>query len=401
MLKKLRIKFVCINMALVTVMLCIILGLVVHFTSTSLETESLQMMRSVASVPIRNGGAGDVRREIHLPYFQVHMSPRGEIIAISGSFYDLSDEEQIRQIVAYAMASGEEAGILSEYSLRFLKTETPVGQNLVFADMTAEETTLGNLIRNCVVIGITGFVLFLVLSLWLANWAVKPVDQAWLQQKQFVADASHELKTPLTVIMTNAELLQNPNAPAPEQLDYAENILTMSRQMRRLVESLLELARADNGAVRTAFSEFDLSEVLCEGLLPFEPLYFEKDLLLTSRIQPEIQIRGSASHLNQVLEILLDNAMKYSFAGGEVSVSLHRQGKHATITVSNPGPAIEGADLKNIFKRFYRVDKSRTRDGSYGLGLSIAEAVIREHRGKIWAESKDGINTVHVQLPVL
>lgn len=401
MLKKLRIKFVCINMVLVTVLLCIILGMVVNFTSSSLEAESLQMMRTLDSAPNRSSGIGDIRREIRLPYFQVHMSAHGEIIGISGNLYDLTDEEQIRQVVAHAMSSDEESGILSDYSLRFLKIETPAGLMLVFADMSSEEAALSSLIRNCIIIGIVGFVLFLFLSLWLANWAVKPVDQAWIQQKQFVADASHELKTPLTVIMTNAELLQNPDASPRAQLDYAGNILTMSQQMRHLVESLLELARADNGAVRTAFTQLNLSEVIGEGLLPFEPLYFEKGLVLESQLQPEILVQGSAEHLKQVVEILLDNAMKYAFPGGAIFVSLHRQGKHALLSVSNPGPAIEGADLKNIFKRFYRVDRSRSRDGSYGLGLSIAETVIHDHRGRIWAESRDGINTFYVQLPAL
>ena len=397
MLKKLRIKFICINMTLVTVMLCIILGMVVYFTAESLETESLQMLRAAASAPM--GVPNDRPRERTAAYFHVHITDRGEIIGASGNLPELSDGETLAQIVSRTLQIGTRQGVLKEYHLRFVKEQAPMGTSLVYADITAEQKTMEHLIQICLFLGISGFGLFLLLSFFLAGWAVKPVEQAWLQQRQFVADASHELKTPLTVIMTNAELLDSPDLQAQARQDCTEKIMTMSQQMRHLVEGLLELARADNGAVRTAFSKISMSEVTEEGLLPFEPLYFEKGLTLHSAIEPGICVCGSASHLNQVLEILLDNAMKYSFPGSEVHVNLSRQGKHAQLTVSNAGPAIEGEDLKNIFKRFYRVDQSRTRDGSYGLGLSIAETVIREHRGKIWVKSSDGRNTFHVQLP--
>lgn len=401
MLKQLRIKFVCINMVIVTAMLCVIFGLVIHFTASALETESLQMMQTVVDSPFQLGIPSDRTEQIRLPYFYVIISHRGELIASSGGYYDLSDEEQILTIAQSAFTSGEQTGVLAEYNLRYLKSASPFGQQIIFADISSEQATLDSLIRTCVFIGVLSFLLFLLISLILARWAVKPVDKAWQQQKQFVADASHELKTPLTVIMTNAELLQDPEYPDEEKARFSDSILTMSHQMRHLVESLLELARVDNGAVQTAFAELDFSSLIADGVLPFEPLYFEKGLMLSTQIQESIHLKGSAQHLGQVLEILLDNAMKYSFHQGYIRVNVKHQGNHAVLTVSNPGPAIEGADLKNIFKRFYRVDKARSRDGSYGLGLSIAETIVSEHRGKIWAESKDGINTFVVQLPTI
>ena len=244
--------------------------------------------------------------------------------------------------------------------------------------------------------GMLSFLAFFFISLWLARLTVKPVEQAWEQQEQFVADASHELKTPLTVIMTNAELMQG-----GEDARSAEHILTMSRQMRGLVEGLLDLARVDNGSVKTAFTEVDFSCLVSEGMLPFEPVYFEQGMELVGEVENGIRVKGSESHLKQVLDVLLDNAMKYSAPGARVVVTLKKQGAGSLLSVCNPGESISKADLKKIFQRFYRVDSARSMDRSYGLGLSIAQGIVQEHRGKIWVESENGENTFFVYLPVL
>lgn len=183
-----------------------------------------------------------------------------------------------------------------------------------------------------------------------------------------------------------------------ELLACINALLTMSRQMRGLVESLLELARVDNGAVRANISRFDFSRLVSDSILPFEPVYYEKGLRLNSRIESDILIKGSEAHLRQVVEILLDNAQKYTLPGAEVTVSLQKQGKNrCLLAVANPGEPIPQEELKNIFKRFYRTDKVRSMNHSYGLGLSIAESIIKEHHGRIWAESSDGINTFYVE----
>ena len=226
------------------------------------------------------------------------------------------------------------------------------------------------------------------------------MDRAWRQQRQFVADASHELKTPLTVITTNAELLQLPDCNEADKARCSSSILAMSRQMRSLVERLLELARADCEQSQMTFARLDYSALIELALLPFEPVFFEKGLLLSGQIQPNIQVNGSAPHLQQVIDILLDNAQKYSVSPGTVEVKLQQNGRHhCLLSVSNPGGPISKEDLKQIFKRFYRLDPARTGDGSFGLGLSIAESIIAEHRGRIWAESGDGRVTFLIELP--
>ena len=174
----------------------------------------------------------------------------------------------------------------------------------------------------------------------------------------------------------------------------------MSRQMRQLIEEMLDLARTDSGQGNLVLSQVDLSKLVSDAVLPFEPVFFEAGLTLTTDIQPGITLRGSEQHLRQTADILLDNARKYAEAPGDVTVTLTRSSSRCRLTVSNPGPEISKEDLKNIFKRFYRSDTAHTQRGSYGLGLSIAQNIVLRHHGKIWAESKNGRNTFFVELPV-
>lgn len=398
MIRRLRVKFVCVNMLIVTVMLCIILGMVLHFTGQTMQMQSVSMMQRVASHPFHLGVVGEASSEIQLPFFTVQLGPRGELLSAYGGYYDLTDREFIQEIVNAAFAEETESGVLKNYHLRFCIDFSGAGQRIVFADTTAEETTMRNLTYACVAIGIIAFIAFFWISILLSRWAVRPVAAAWEQQRQFVADASHELKTPLAVIMANAELLEAEGYSEQERRKFSGSILSMTYQMRRLVENLLEMARVDNGAVKMA--ELDFSQLVSDAVLSFQLLYEEQGLRLSGTIPEGICMQGSESHLFQVLDVLLDNALKYSTPGGTVYVALTRSHRNCRLTVASPGEAISREDLTNIFKRFYRTDKARSSGGSYGLGLSIAQAVVQSHKGKIWAESRGGYNYFHVQLPV-
>lgn len=399
MIRRLRMKFVCINMAIVTGMLLVIFGMLLHFTGEELERQSFQTVQMAMREWGMPGRPGDPQ-QMALPWFRVTTDPQGQRIVASNGFFDLSDETLIEQILQQAENSPEQSGVLRQYNLRFSKMPGgPFGQTLVFVDMSGELATMNGLLKTCLVIGLLSLGGFFLISIFLARWAVRPVEKAWDQQRQFVADASHELKTPLTVIMTNAELMQDPLYGETEHRSFADSILVMSRQMGQLVERLLELARVDNGTAKMEFSRLDFSGLVADTLLPFEPVYFERHLELESQVEPGIFLQGSDTHLRQVLDILLDNGLKYTSSGGTVKVSLMRSGSGCLLSVAGPGEAISREDLKNIFKRFYRVDKARHRDGSYGLGLAIAESIVTEHKGKIWAESEREINTFFVQLP--
>lgn len=391
MLKKLRRKFIFINMGIVAAMLLVIFCTVFHFTKVDLDNQSTQQVKDLMQ--------GASVREEHrgLPQFVVQVTVFGDISVSGSSYYDLTNKDFIQELIREVYTRNETMGELSEYDLRYGVATGQGISRLVFVDTSGHEAALVSLVETGALIGALSLLAFLGISILLARWAVGPVEKAWQQQKQFVSDASHELKTPLTVIMSNAELLQLPEYDEESKAQFSRNILTMSAQMRHLVESLLELARADR--VRQDFDRVSLSEVAEQAVLPFEPVLFEKGMQLDSRIEPAIFLRGNARYLKQVAEILLDNAAKYS-APGVVAVTLSRQGRgKCLLTVSNPGDPIPTAELERIFDRFYRADKSRSRDGSFGLGLSIARTVVTEHGGKIWAKSNETGNCFFVELP--
>ncbi len=399
MIKRLRIKFVCINMTIVTVMLCVIFGLVLHFTSTSMERDSIEMMHAVAMNPQPPGTPGKWGPGTQLSHFILQLRSSGEWEVSGSGNYDLTDAAMLSELID--LSAGQKSGVLKEYGLRFVQVTTPNTQRIVFADISRETSILNDLLETCLLIGAASFIVFLIISILLAHWAVKPVAVAWEQQRQFVADASHELKTPLTVILSNAQMLAG-NGDDPELREkLTDNILTVSQQMKDLVTKLLNSAQVDHGIGTMEFSVFDLSGMVSDAMLPFDSIFYEQEKELDSEIQDGILVRGSRSHLTQVVDILLDNAQKYSSEHGHTWVSLKRQDtKHCLLTVANEGAPISAKELKNVFKRFYRADAARERTGSYGLGLSIAESIVKGHKGKIWAESKDGINTFEVQLPI-
>ena len=400
MIKRLQIKFICVIMAIVMVLLGCILGVVIHFTGQSMEMQSISMMRTIATSPFQQGIPGKpMDDEVRLPFFTVQISSRGELIAASGGYFDLTDREYLQEIINVALLSDRETGELEEHGLRYLKSVSPRGYTIVFSDTTTESTTLKHLFYSCLAIFLVAMILFLGISILLSHWVIKPVATAWDQQRQFVADASHELKTPLAVIMANAELMQNDDTSEEDRKSYSGNILGVTYQIRSLVENMLEMARVDNGAVKMNFDIVDFSQLVSDAALSFQLLYEEKGMGLRCAVPDGISINGSEQHLYQVLDVLLDNALKYSAPGSMVSVNLVSNGKNCLLSVSSFGEPISKEDLKNIFKRFYRADKARVMNGSYGLGLSIAESIVEAHKGKIWAESENGYNIFFVQLP--
>lgn len=404
MLKKLRLKFMLVMMAIVTIMLGIIFGMLYFSTRRNLERESIQMMRSIAMTPglmnLHDNQMPENREEaVRLPYFTIQVNRDGEAEDIRGGFFDLSDEELIDTLLQMTYETHDEVGILKQYGLRFLRFANRKGETIVFADMSAERSILRNQIKTLVVVGMIAFLVFGGICILLARWVVKPVEKAWKQQKQFIADASHELKTPLTVIMTDAEILKDPVCPEKEKAQILGSIITMSEQMSGLVESMLELARIDNGTIHKNKELLSLSDIMSNASMIFEPVLFERGLLFCYKIEPDIMIQGNKEQLKQLADILLDNAGKYTLPGGNVILHLQKiQHKHCLLTVSSQGDEISSEDRKHLFDRFYRADKARTRNQSYGLGLSIAQSIVKEHRGKIWVESADGYNTFYVEL---
>lgn len=395
MIKKLRIKFVAVNMIIVTMMLCVILGMVYSFTRGGLERESLNMMYNIASHPIGLGTPDIPGEDVRLPYFKIQLGPTGELITAGGGYYDLTDREFLENLIDKALKSQKNFGVLKKYKLRYYRMDDLINHCIVFADMSSELTTLNHLLKTCLLIGITGFLLFLAISIWLSGWSVRPVEHAWKQQKQFVADASHELKTPLTVILTSVQLAKN----GENQNQMLDHIQTMAGQMKGLLEQLLWLARADDGKIQEGKEAVDLSLETNEAALPYEPVFFEHGLELETEIAEGIQCMAIPTQWKRLVEIFLDNALKYSSPAGKTRLTLEKiRTDHCRLTVANQGEPIEEEQLKSLFDRFYRADPSRNRDGGFGLGLSIAKSIVHAHGGRIWAESKEGVNSFFVEL---
>lgn len=400
MLKQLRLKLVAVIMLVATLLLSVFLTLVYQVTAANLEAEHIRMMQSVNDSVGPGGFRPDQPRpDDRLHYFVLTRNIRGDLLVVGNTSFDLNDKELLLELYNTAASAPEESGELKQYSLRYCRLTDPRGIAYVFSDISDEIATLKTLRNNCIMIGAAAFLLLLLVSILLVKWIVRPVENAWNQQKQFVADVSHELKTPLTVITTNVDMLTSPEYNEEQKSELVNNIASMTQRMRSLVEGLLDLARVDNGSMKNYFTDINYSELVELCLLPFEPLYFESGRFLESEITPDIRLSGSASHLAQVTDILLDNALKYSHENSTVRLTLQQQGKHALLCVESFGIPISSEDLENIFHRFYTVDKARTGN-SYGLGLSIADAIVREHNGKIWAESTGGKNKFFVRLPM-
>ena len=403
MLKRLRIKFIAVIMSIVTILFIFIFGLVLHLTKQTAERESIQMMRSMAFRPPSSAPMpkpDSITDNIRLPFFTVSIRNNGEITAFGSDYYDLTDKELLQKLVDSVDEKSAETGVLPEYDLRYLKTDNDRMKAVVFADISSEKAMLKGLIRNSVIIGLIGYAVFFLISLFLAKWMTKPVEKTWNEQKQFIADASHELKTPITVIMTNAEMMSDKSYTDSDRDSFTKNILSTSKRMRGLVESLLELARLDNNRTPAKFDTIDYSKLINNSILPFEPLFYENDLELSADIENGINVQGDKDKLRQVISILLDNALKYSDKSDKVTVRLKRQSASCILSVSGAGTPLSKEECQNIFKRFYRVDQARNDGQSYGLGLSIAESIVSEHSGKIWAESDNSHNTFCVTLPL-
>ncbi len=446
MIKKLRRKFVCINMLIVTLMLFAILGLTVSMTRSSLEEDSLETLRAsyapdkkeqhpeekkeektkkpdattassetptetgskVAeekSPPAEGKGSGKeekyekTRREFRMPTFTLTYSESGTLMAEGSDFYDLSDPEYLENLMADAQGRGTEYGVIWHHSLRFLRN-TEKGTSYSFMDISGEQATLWDLLLHSVMIGILAFGGFLILSILLARWAIRPVEKAWTQQQQFVADASHELKTPLTVIITSAELLEESDIKPEARQKCVDNILETSKRMRSLTEEMLTLARAENVQEEMMEEYCTLSEIMEDSVLSFEPLFYERGLELQWEIEPDAVVKGNEIQLRRLGDILLDNAQKYSLPG-TTNLTLKKQGsKVCELTLSNPAKEMSKEDLERLFERFYRADPARTATGSFGLGLSIASGIVRRHRGTIKATQQDEQITFSVRLPL-
>lgn len=300
------------------------------------------------------------------------------------------------EAIADALASDTGTGELRAYDLYFLVRTDADGAYVAFTSTDSVYEPLKSLGKTLVLVGAASFLAFLLISLFLARWALKPVERAWTQQQQFVADASHELKTPLTVIRANNSiLLSHPDSRIDDQIQWIESNETEATLMQGLVDDLLFLARPE-GQQRSSegTAEVDLSDLVETMALQFEAIAFEKGISIDTDVAPDIMIGGSSARLKRLIGILVDNACKYADEGGKVTIVFHMSNGRPVLEVSNTGTVIAREDLPYIFDRFWRADKARVRErGGFGLGLAIAHEIADEHGAMIRATSHEGEGT--------
>lgn len=401
MIRKLRIKFVCICMALVTA----ILGVVFLSVSLAMKHNIEDLSRQLLYRVIRQDAMSrpeiaislDKDRMFFLPYFTVDVWG-GTAYVTGGTYGDVGSSDELSAILKDCLAQNRREGVVREYHLRYLRQSNGLYEKLAFVDMSMERAVLREMMGSCLLIAAAALCLLLGVSLLLSWWAVRPVEAAWRQQRQFLSDASHELKTPLTVILSNAEMLGA--APLEERpARWADNIRSEARQMKTLVEEMLTLARADNMVRPPVFGEVSLSDTAETCALAFEPVAFEAGKRLEYSLWEGAVVLGDGDRLRQLISVLLDNAIKYGLPGGTVTLSLRRAERQARLEVSNPGE-IPAEQLPRLFERFYRADASRGEQSGFGLGLSIGAAIAREHRGTLRAESGGGATRFVFTVPL-
>lgn len=395
MIQSLRRKFVLINMSFVTLVLLIVFALFCFSSYQRLERDSHDAMRMCLSRPEENtnpkfkfGGKHPEKPFQVLPVFCVNLDGNGRLISITGDNAQLS-EETAMEAVQMVQESGKQDGILRKLNVRFMTRKVEDGMKIAFVDRSSEVKFMKNLVVTSLLVGTGGLAAFFAISLFLSSWVLRPVERAWEQQRQFVADASHELKTPLTVILANVGiLLLHKNDTVEEQIKWVTYIKTEADRMKKLVEDLLFLARSDAENKLGEVKRLNFSDLVWSSLLPFESVAFEQGITLDSNIASDIWVEGNEGQLTQLVAILLDNACKYAEEGGRVLLELDRIQDKIKLSVNNSGKVIPKENMEHLFERFYRADQSRTREkGGYGLGLAIAKSITENHKGKIMVES--------------
>jgi two-component system, OmpR family, sensor histidine kinase CiaH len=286
----------------------------------------------------------------------------------------------------------------------FAINSDPYGYRIIFIDITSEHGILTSMIYTFIIIAFIMIIFIYFISRFFANRSIKPVKDAFEKQQQFIADASHELKTPLAVINTNVDvLLTNSDDTIESQTKWLYYIKSESERMAKLTNDLLYLTQMDTSNNKMIFSDFNMSEVVEHVILTMEAIIFEHNITLNYDIEPDLITHGNSEQIKEVVMILLDNALKYTNEAGSVNISLKKRNNDLVLNVTNTGKGISQEHLERIFDRFYRTDRSRTRSsGGYGLGLAIAKAILTQHKGRIYAKSTVNESTsFYIELPFI
>lgn len=403
MIKKLKSKiFFLIMISLSVLVVGIILGFsILNYTNT-IKTATLMMDRfsnfkdkemldkQEPKFGVENKSNTDVEIEVEGLYFiEVKDS---NIISNS----DTSNNKELKEYAIKVSNSNKETGIIGKYIYKIRKTREN-NNNMVIL-MENEKTILH--IRMLLAFSLVAIVLSLLIiysiSKKLSELIVKPVEETLEKQKQFISDASHELKTPLAVIEANADVLEN-EVGKNKWLTYIQNEIN---SMDKLINELLLLAKTENVDNIKTYKKFDLSKEVEIIISVFESMAYEKNVKINTNIQKDVVMDGNKEDIKHILSTLIDNAIKHTEAKNNVTIELSKEKNEIVLQVKNVGEPIPEAEREKIFERFYRIDKSRNRSQKrYGLGLAIAKSTVDKYNGKIEVICKDGVTNFRVSIP--
>ncbi|MCH5199286.1 MAG: HAMP domain-containing histidine kinase [Oscillospiraceae bacterium] len=305
------------------------------------------------------------------------------------------DQKILDTSVKYVVDSNYDFGLIMKYNLFYYKTETVLGYRIAFADSSRYFLYLQEILVED-----AGIFIFILLVLYFLVWQlskilIKPVQRAWTQQQNFIADASHELKTPLTVILANCDILSaHKDDTVNDQHKWIESTNEEATHMKELVDKMLFLAKSESMKPHRVNGEVDISELATKLVLQFEPVAYEAGVELVSDIERGIILKTDQTAVNQIIHILLDNAVKYAGLGGRAELRLKKKNNAVYLSAKNTGAPIPEEDLPHIFERFYRSDKARTAGSGYGLGLAICKSLAEQQKANISVTSNERDGTV-------
>lgn len=325
-------------------------------------------------------------------FYSVAVSYKGELLEIKNDSPTVYASDDLARMAKDIIKDGKSTG--TKDNLTFLKMDKNGYVLVVFMDNTVVNESAMTLFRYTLIFGSAALVLFFFLSVFLARKIVAPLEESYQKQRQFISDAGHELKTPVSVVSANAELLSRELGDN----QWLQNIQYENERMGLLVGQLLDLARTEN--VTPQMEHIDFSRLVAGEMLPFESVAFEKGLVLNSNITGGIAVEGNSTQLKQLTSILLDNAIRHSKPDGEVRLTLTKDHGIAEISVINKGDEIPTEYRERIFERFYRMDTARNgEDKHYGLGLAIAKAIVNAHHGHIEVHCYNGLVEFRASIP--
>ena len=404
MLKKLRRRFTSLLMliigAVLTVFYLVVVGLLMVTITLNMRS-SLHDFVSEEYVELHH----DITDEKEYDGTRVFPLYSEEVCVVKvnqdGTFEKLNigqarmKSDVLSVVVDEAMAMDNTFGLLPPQMLFFYKNSTFDGTKIAFANASQYASYLGSLLVRGAVMCVLAIMVLYIMSRFMARIFIRPVEKAWIQQQNFIADASHELKTPLTVILANTNILQeHRDDTVDNQYKWVESTQVEATHMKELVDKMLILAKSDNMKANNMFSNVDASELATRLCLQFEPIAFENGVVLNTDIDSGVVICGDQTSLNQIMHILIDNAVKYAGDSGEIFFSLKRRPGGCVMSTRNPDVTVPQEDIPHLFERFYRSDKAHTAGKGYGLGLAICKNLVEIHDAQISVRSDEQNGTV-------